>query len=146
MTAEAKRDEGDGRHGQRSVPAAAAPSIDARARQILEDAWRTDGPGGFCVPHATTYPWQWLWDSCFPAVVWCHLGDERAVVELETALSAQDADGFVPPLRYVPEPSPHQAFWAWPATPSILQPPTHRPATAATQRAATPGSHQCAHR
>ena len=50
--------------------------------------WRPRGAtipaGGFCVPNPTTYPWQWLWDSCFHAVVWAHLGDERAVVELRT--------------------------------------------------------------
>ncbi len=56
--------------------------------------------GGFCVPNQATYPWQWLWDSCFHAVVWAHLGDERAGLELASALSAQDADGFVPHLRY----------------------------------------------
>jgi hypothetical protein len=94
------------------------------ARRILEDAWRPEGRDrGFCVPHATTYPWQWLWDSCFHAVVWAELGDERAVLELRSALADIDADGFVPHLRYGDAPNPHTAFWGRERTSSITQPP-----------------------
>ena len=80
MTPEPERDEGDGGHAPATLPTAA--ELDAPSRAILEAAWRADGDGGFCVPNATTYPWQWLWDSCFHAVVWAHLGDERAGLEL----------------------------------------------------------------
>jgi hypothetical protein len=92
---------------------------------VLEAAWRTDGDVGFCVPNATTYPWQWLWDSCFHAVVWAHLGDERAGLELAAALRSQDEEGFVPHLRYVHGPNPHADFWGRPATSSITQPPMY---------------------
>ncbi len=98
---------------------------------MLEGAWRTTSDGaGFCVPHPTTYPWQWLWDSCFHAVVWSHLGDRRALVELTSALGAQDADGFVPHIAYHDGPFPHAGFWGRSATSSITQPPMYGHAVA----------------
>jgi len=109
-------------------------ALDADARRILEKAWRTDGDGGFCVPHATTYPWQWLWDSCFHSVVWGHLGDERSLVEIASALSAIDRDGFVPHMRYVHGPRPHADLWGRPDTSSITQPPMYGHALAQAAR------------
>jgi hypothetical protein len=104
------------------------------ARRTLEAAWRDDAAGGFCVPNPTTYPWQWLWDSCFHAVVWAHLGDERAVRELRSALAAQDDDGFVPHLRYGDGPRPHAGLWGRPDASSITQPPMYGHAAAALTR------------
>jgi Glycosyl hydrolase family 63 C-terminal domain len=69
-----------------------------RAREILDDHW--DDQRGYTYPHRGTYPHQWLWDSCFTAIVRASLGDRRAVSELRTALSGQLADGFVPHMRY----------------------------------------------
>lgn len=107
----------------------------ASARRILDAAWRVDGAAGFCVPNPTTYPWQWLWDSCFHAVVWAHLGDERAVLELTAALSDQGVDGFVPHLRYPgDEPGPHAELWGRPHTSSITQPPMYGHAVAELTR------------
>jgi glucosylglycerate hydrolase len=140
VTSEAERDEGDGRHAAPTLPPGdhGTDDLAARCRAVLEAAWRTDGAAGFCVPNATTYPWQWLWDSCFHAVVWAHLGDERASLELQAALSAQDDDGFVPHLRYVHGPNPHAGFWARPATSSITQPPMYGHAAAVVGAAGLP--------
>lgn len=116
MTPESEGDEGDDGHG--------VETLEAAARRILQAAWRDEAPGrGFCVPNPSTYPWQWLWDSCFHAVVWGHLGDERGLVEVRTALADMDADGFVPHVRYASGPTPHRGFWGRPATSSITQPP-----------------------
>lgn len=137
MTTEPERDEGSGRHSRESLPATHPESICAQARRILDAAWRElpDG-GGYCVPNPTTYPWQWLWDSCFHAVVWAHLGEgARAVAELSTALSTQDPDGFVPHLRYGAGPNPHAELWGRAATSSITQPPMYGHALAVMQRA-----------
>jgi hypothetical protein len=131
VTAEAERHEGDRRHGG-TLPTSA--ELAATARGILEAAWRDDPAGGFCVPNATTYPWQWLWDSCFHAVVWAHLGDERALGELASALSAQDEDGFVPHLRYGDGPSPHAGLWGRAHASTITQPPMYGHAAAALSR------------
>ena len=66
--------------------------------------WR---PDGHTVPNAGVYPWQWLWDSCFHALIWAELGEpERAVTELRSALADQDELGFVPHIRYAGAPSP----------------------------------------
>lgn len=131
MTAEPERHDRDGGHG------GTLPTVDglaADARRILEQAWRHDDAGGFCVPNAATYPWQWLWDSCFHAVVWAHLGDERATVELRSALSSQDAEGFVPHVRYGSGPRPHAGLWGRADTSTITQPPMYGHAVAELSR------------
>lgn len=134
MTPESERDEGDGRHGAGSVPTS-AEQLDLDARRILDAAWRRDPDGmGFCVPNPTTYPWQWLWDSCFHAIVWGHLGDDRALLELRSVLSSQDADGFVPHVRYAHQPRPHATFWGRATTSSITQPPMYGHAIATLAR------------
>ena len=61
------------------------------------------------------YPWQWLWDSCFHALIWAELGRaDRALAELTSALSDQAADGFVPHVRYVGDPGFLAEFWGRP--------------------------------
>ncbi len=93
------------------------------AREVLEENWR---PQGFTCPNATTYPWLWLWDSCFHSIVWAELGEPgRALTELETALSGQDVEGFVPHLLYLDGSDEHAGFWGRPATSSITQPPIY---------------------
>lgn len=105
----------------------------ATVRACMEAHWR---PQGFTVPHAMTYPFRWLWDSCFHAVIWLALGDaDRAVTELGTALSVQEPDGFVPHLHYVGDPSHHESFWGRPAVSTISQPPVAGHAVATLERA-----------
>jgi hypothetical protein len=143
VTSEAEGHEGDLGHGG-TLPTVDALATDARA--ILDAAWRPDPAGGYCVPNADTYPWQWLWDSCFHAVVWAHLGDDRALLELRTALSAQDEDGFVPHLRYAAGPSPHAGLWGRPDTSSITQPPMYGHAVAELERVGMPVGDEVAER
>jgi hypothetical protein len=93
----------------------------ARAITVLEAAWQ---PAGYCVPHTGTYPHQWLWDSCFHAVAWSHLGrPDRAVRELEAALAHQGPDGFVPHIVYRSDPGTLEAFWGRSTTSCVTQPP-----------------------
>jgi hypothetical protein len=89
-------------------------------RALLEAHW--DEKRGYCVPNPTTYPHLWLWDSCFHAVVWAHLEDERAVVELESVLAGQLPGGLVPHMRYGGE-SPDTFLGPLKATSSLAQPP-----------------------
>jgi len=67
-------------------------------RALLEAHWHD--ARGFRVPNPSTSPHLWLWDSCFHAVIWAHLGDERAVVEFDAVLAGQLAGGLVPHMRY----------------------------------------------
>lgn len=99
---------------------------------MMEAHWRADG---HTVPNAAVYPWQWLWDSCFHAVIWAELGEpDRAITELRSALSPQDELGFVPHIRYTGVPSPHADFWGRPVTSSITQPPMYGHAVAELER------------
>ncbi len=103
------------------------------AEAVLAGHWRRPG---FCVPNATSYPWQWLWDSCFHAVCWSRLGHpDRARTELANALSQQSADGFVPHMTYWsdrgrPDDDTHAEFWGRRGTSSITQPPMYGHAVA----------------
>ena len=75
--------------------------VDVRggARRVLEDAWRPEEE--FCPPNPRVYPHQWLWDSCFHAISWATLGDERGSRELASCFRAQLPSGFVPHMRYL---------------------------------------------
>lgn len=96
------------------------PTLRRRAAAVLDAAWREEG---FCVPNQETYPFQWLWDSCFHAVAWAELGDERGVAELESLLAHQDASGFVPHLTHWADPERHRTFWGQSMLSTITQPP-----------------------
>lgn len=103
--------------------------LERSARAVLAAHWREPG---FTCPNATTYPWLWLWDSCFHSIVWAELGeDERALSELSTALAAIGPTGFVPHLRYLDGTRRFDEFWGigpqgpGPSTSSITQPPVH---------------------
>jgi hypothetical protein len=90
--------------------------------------WRD---GGYTVPNGSVYPWQWLWDSCFHALIWVELGDsDRAVAELANLLAVQDELGFVPHLTYHGDPSAQAGFWGRSGTSSITQPPVYGHAVA----------------
>ena len=94
----------------------------AACRRVLEGAW---DPAGYTKPSPERYPWQWLWDSCFHAIVWAELADDRCVVEVARLLDAQDDVGFIPHVIYAPHANPHAEFWGRVDTSSITQPPMY---------------------
>jgi len=98
----------------------AADDLELVVRQLLESHW--DEARGYCVPNPTTYPHLWLWDSCFHAIIWAHLGDDRAVRELDATLAGQLPNGLVPHMRYGGQRSDS---WLGPLerTSSLTQPP-----------------------
>ncbi len=102
-----------------------------RVAAMMDAAWVEPG---FCVPNLDVYPHQWLWDSCFHAVVWAHLGSERGVQEVANVLSAQAADGFVPHMIYWHQPELHAEFWGRPGSSVISQPPMYGHALAELHR------------
>jgi hypothetical protein len=55
----------------------------------------------FSVPSLESYPFQWLWDSCFHAMVWAKTDKERAKDELRGLFAFQRSDGMIP----------HVVFW-----------------------------------
>jgi len=104
----------------------------ARARAVLEAHWRPQL--GYTVPHAETYPFQWLWDSCFHAVAWARLGDERAVTELASVFRWQTVGGFVPHIGYQADPGFHADFWGRTHASVLTQPPMYGHAVAELRR------------
>lgn len=88
----------------------------------MQHHWREPG---FTCPNAERYPWMWLWDSCFHALVWERLGDhQRAVRELRSVFVGQDpATGFVPHMAYFGDPHADAGFWGREGFSSITQPP-----------------------
>lgn len=95
--------------------------VRAASRRVLDANWR---PEGYTVPNASVYPFQWLWDSCFHAIVWAELGEsDRARRELRHLFRTQTADGFVPHVDYEFAPEHHADFWGGAGRSSITQPP-----------------------
>ena len=106
-----------------------------RVAAMLEHHWVAEG---YAAPNAQVYPWQWLWDSCFHALIWAELGrPDRAVRELERALSTQDDHGFVAHMNYERDPGFHADFWGRRGASSITQPPMYGHALAELVRRGT---------
>ncbi|MYA74547.1 MAG: hypothetical protein F4Y27_07720 [Acidimicrobiaceae bacterium] len=100
---------------------------------VMQRAWV---PLGYTAPNPVTYPWMWLWDSCFHSLIWHALGDaERAVVELESALSTIDGSGFVPHMGYQLNPQRSVELWGRRGASSISQPPMYGHVIAELSRA-----------
>jgi glycogen debranching enzyme len=85
--------------------------------------------GGYCVPTARLYPFQWNWDSAFVAMGWGTFDEARAWQEITSLLKGQWEDGLIPQIvfhapsdDYFPGPD----VWGvrrTPATSGITQPP-----------------------
>jgi hypothetical protein len=103
----------------------ASDALDEAARGVL----RRNDRGGYTVPTAGLYPFQWNWDSAFAAWGWSTFDVDRAWTEIETLLSGQWPTGMLPHIvfhrpddGYFPGPdvwrTDHQ-----PPTSGITQPP-----------------------
>lgn len=74
----------------------AMPELADRVRRLLEGNRVVAGGGRwrYTRPAQRTYPHQWLWDSCFHAMIWHWLSDSAmARDELRAALRAQVTQG-----------------------------------------------------
>ncbi|WP_040605279.1 MGH1-like glycoside hydrolase domain-containing protein [Sagittula stellata] len=69
---------------------------DDAARRIL----RGNDRGGYTVPTAGLYPYQWNWDSVFAAMGFATFDTDRAWQEVETLLSGQWPNGMVPHILF----------------------------------------------
>ena len=71
-------------------------ALDDRARDIL----RGNDRGGYTLPTAGLYPYQWNWDSAFAAWGFTNFDIPRAWQELETLFSGQWPNGMVPHILF----------------------------------------------
>jgi glycogen debranching enzyme len=102
-----------------------APALLDRARAIL----RANDRGGYAVPTARLYPFQWNWDSGFVAMGWASFDEARAWQEIGFLLRGQWENGMIPQIvfhapsdDYFPGPD----VWGIdcvPPTSGITQPP-----------------------
>jgi glycogen debranching enzyme len=110
---------------ERRGEAAGVTDPTERARAIL----RENDRGGYTVPTARLYPFQWNWDSAFVAMGWATFDAARAWQEIECLLRGQWDDGLIPQIvfhapsdDYFPGPD----VWGVrhdPPTSGIAQPP-----------------------
>lgn len=100
-------------------------SLHEKAKKIL----RENDRGGYTVPTAGLYPYQWNWDSAFVALGFAAFDLPRAWREIETLFDAQWSDGLVPHIVFrVDDPNyfPGPSVWRTgktPETSGISQPP-----------------------
>jgi hypothetical protein len=112
---------------------ASAGDVRGSVRTMMERHWVS---AGYTAPNSEVYPWLWLWDSCFHALIWLELGDsDRAVTELRAVFSTQTASGFVPHMGYMLDPEASRDFWGRSGSSSITQPPMYGHAVAELIRA-----------
>ena len=86
-------------------------ALDDQARAIL----RGNDRGGYTVPTAGLYPYQWNWDSAFAAWGFAQFDIDRAWTELDTLFSGQWETGMVPHILFhQPDPGyfPGPDVWA----------------------------------
>ena len=72
------------------------PDLAAAAIAIL----KANDRGGYTVPTAGLYPFQWNWDSCLTALGQRHFDEGRAWTEIETLFAHQWPDGMVPHIVF----------------------------------------------
>jgi len=108
-------------HTMPGDPAKENSKLRQEVRAALEAAWVPSE--GYTAPNTDVYPWMWLWDSCFHALVWAELGQiDRAFAELDVAMTP-DRSGFVPHMSYALDPERPVELWGRRGASSITQPP-----------------------
>ncbi len=91
--------------------------------EILKKNRRTTDGHAYTVPSPETYPYQWLWDSCFHAIVLSLRDPEAAKEELRSLVSRQFGSGLIPHIIYWVKTDRINIDWGVEGTSSITQPP-----------------------
>jgi glycogen debranching enzyme len=97
----------------------------AEAHTLFRENRRVHGEFEYTVPSPSTYPYQWLWDSCFHAIILSMLEPEAAKKELRALVSKQFPDGLIPHIIFWDLKITRPYNWDWIAgtVTSITQPP-----------------------
>src|SRR5438445_542318 len=75
-------------------------NLEKAARDLLLKNRRTDHGFQYTVPSSEHYPYQWLWDSCFHAIILAQFDPDAAMKEIESLLAKQCQDGMIPHIIY----------------------------------------------
>src|SRR5687768_16222590 len=89
---------------------------------------RAAGEFQYTVPSPLSFPYQWLWDSCFNAIILSHFSLSDAKKEILSLLSHQFDNGMIPHMIYWDQPRPFgtlvtDVIWGGKDTSTITQPP-----------------------
>ena len=98
-------------------------NIVREARKLLEENRRATGQYQYTLPSREHYPYQWLWDSCFHAIILAQYDITSAQEELRSLLSKQFKDGMVPHIIYWTPGILNLFRWGVEGTSSLTQPP-----------------------
>ena len=98
------------------------------AYDLLIKNRKTVGNIQYTVPSPQNYPYQWLWDSCFHAIVLSYLSPKDAKKELLSLVAKQFNNGMIPHMIYWEKKKPFgndnlTINWGKEDTSSITQPP-----------------------
>jgi glycogen debranching enzyme len=77
-----------------------ADKIKKDSLAILEANRRTKNGFQYTVPSPESYPYQWLWDSCFHAIILAHYSPIDAKKEIYSLLAKQFDNGLIPHMIY----------------------------------------------
>lgn len=78
----------------------------------------------YTLPSASSYPYQWLWDSCFNAITYSYLDPEYGKDELRALFAKQWPNGVVAHMLYWQAANMMPFDWGGPEkTSSLIQPP-----------------------
>lgn len=101
-------------------------SISRSCLQLFKGNRRMTEGFQYTIPSSDTYPYQWLWDSCFHAIILSHLKIADAKKEILALLSKQFQNGMVPHMIYwkkLAKTSFPRIEWGKEGTSTITQPP-----------------------
>ncbi len=98
-------------------------SIQDRAFELLKENQRITNGHTYTVPSPSIYPYQWLWDSCFHAIILAKRDPQTAMKEIRSLLSRQFRNGMIPHIIYWVPGTLHRYNWGTDGTSSITQPP-----------------------
>jgi hypothetical protein len=82
-----------------------------RVKEVMENNRRTKGKYKFTIPSPELYPFQWLWDSCFHAIILSHFDINAAKAELRSVVSSPLKCGMLPHIIYRTRPEDVPQLW-----------------------------------
>lgn len=100
--------------------------LEHQIKHLYKQNRRQSGEYSYTIPSQDTYPYQWLWDSCFAAITMSHFDVVQAKNELRSLVSHQFKNGMIPHMIYwerVHNLPQLDIKWGKRRTSSITQPP-----------------------
>lgn len=97
--------------------------IKREAHKVLRENRQVTSGHQYTLPSLNSYPYQWLWDSCFHAIVLSSLEADAAKEELRSLVSKQFEDGMIPHMIYWQDGDLHKYEWGKDGTSALTQPP-----------------------